>query len=181
MWPGSPGEKEALCNEALPKSVYFEAAQFRAVRPFSKGYARVFKVSPARLKNILCMSAVAVLSLESWTGVVPVLLPWGQPTISGIGVGSAGIAVPFFIYILAMFFLVVPIWMENFKSDMSQQQQASGAGELNPLETGDYASSKKTASSRYEEDAPENMQSVFGFIQTSERQPAPLGYAYYRQ
>ena len=59
----------------------------------------------------------AVLNLNVWNGVIPVLLPWGQPTISSIGVASAGVAVPFFIYAVAMFMTVVPIWMQNFESD----------------------------------------------------------------
>ena len=59
----------------------------------------------------------AIINLSSWNGVVPVLLPLGQPTISAIGVASAGVAVPFFLYVVAMFMLVLPIWMQNFDSD----------------------------------------------------------------
>jgi hypothetical protein len=65
----------------------------------------------------------AVLNLNTWNGVIPVLLPWGQPTISSIGVASAGVAVPFLIYVIAMFMTIVPIWMHNFEQD---KQSASG-------------------------------------------------------
>ena len=67
-----------------------------------------------------------MLNLNTWTGVVPVLLPWGEPTISPIGVASAGVAVPFFIYIIAMFVIIVPVWMNNFESDKQQQKQLGG-------------------------------------------------------
>lgn len=68
------------------------------------------------------MSATAaVLNLSSWTGVVPVILPWGEPTLSSVGVASAGVAVPFFCYVVAMFMVIVPIWMNNFDSDKQAQ------------------------------------------------------------
>ena len=62
-------------------------------------------------------SSGTVLVLQQWTGIVPVLLPLGQPTISSIGVASAGIALPFFFFIVAMFSMLIPIWMKNFESD----------------------------------------------------------------
>ncbi len=64
---------------------------------------------------------MSVLILDAWTGVVPVLLPVGQPTISSIGVASVGIALPFFFFILAMFATIVPIWIKNHDSDTSKE------------------------------------------------------------
>ena len=58
-----------------------------------------------------------MIQLSQWTGLVPVILPAGQPTLSTIGVASAGVALPFFFYIVAMFMLLVPIWMDNAESD----------------------------------------------------------------
>lgn len=75
--------------------------------------SRIFKQGPL----LLLQHMTSVLSLDTWTGVVPVLLPLGQPTISSIGVASAGIAVPFFFYILAMFVMIIPIWMKNHEED----------------------------------------------------------------
>lgn len=62
------------------------------------------------------------LNMSTWNGVIPVLLPWGQPTIAPIGVASAGVAVPFVLYVIAMFIVIVPIWMRNFEED----KQAGG-------------------------------------------------------
>ena len=66
--------------------------------------------------------SVVVVSLSAWTGVVPVVLPWGEPTIASVGVASAGVAVPFFLYVVAMFMVVVPMWMGNFESDKQAQR-----------------------------------------------------------
>jgi len=65
-------------------------------------------------------SPAGVLALNNWNAVVPVLLPLGEHTISSIGVASAAITVPFFFYILAMFSILVPIWMDNHKSDTAR-------------------------------------------------------------
>jgi hypothetical protein len=78
------------------------------------------------------MATASVVNLSLWTGVVPVVLPWGEPTISSVGVASAGVAVPFVFYVIAMFMLIVPIWMNNFDSDKElqhteQQQQQQHA------------------------------------------------------
>jgi len=62
------------------------------------------------------MAALA-LNMSTWNGVIPVLLPWGQPTIAPIGVASAGVAVPFVLYVIAMFVIIIPIWMRNFEED----------------------------------------------------------------
>ena len=66
---------------------------------------------------------MSVLNLNAWSGVIPVVLPWAQPTISPIGAASLGVALPFFAYVIAMFMLVVPIWMQNFESDSKPQEQ----------------------------------------------------------
>lgn len=58
-----------------------------------------------------------VLSLNQWDGVVPVILPVGPQTIASIGSASAGVAVPFFFFLVAMYYILVPIWMSNFHSD----------------------------------------------------------------
>lgn len=58
-----------------------------------------------------------ILSLNQWDGVVPVILPLGPQTISSIGSASAGVAVPFFFFLVAMYYILVPIWMSNFHSD----------------------------------------------------------------
>jgi hypothetical protein len=63
------------------------------------------------------MASVASLNISTWNGVIPVLLPWGQPTIAPIGVASAGVAVPFVLYVIAMFVIIIPIWMRNFEDD----------------------------------------------------------------
>ena len=68
---------------------------------------------------------MTTLNLETWNGVIPVILPWAKPTISSIGAASAGVAVPFFLYIIAMFYLIVPMWIENFESDRKRNQQES--------------------------------------------------------
>ena len=59
----------------------------------------------------------SVVNLNTWTGVVPVVLPWGEPTITSVGIASAGVAVPFFCYVIAMFMVIIPIWMNNFEDD----------------------------------------------------------------
>ena len=64
-----------------------------------------------------------MLNLSLWNGVIPVLLPLGQPTIAPIAVASAGVAVPFLLYVLGMFMLIVPIWMHNFENDKKAQGQ----------------------------------------------------------
>ncbi len=69
------------------------------------------------------------LNLNTWTGVVPVLLPWGEPTLSTVGVASTGVAVPFFCYVVAMFMVIVPIWMNNFESDKREMIQQGGLAE----------------------------------------------------
>lgn len=58
-----------------------------------------------------------VLSLNQWNGIVPVILPVGPQTISCIGTASAGVAVPFFLFLVAMYYILIPIWMSNFHSD----------------------------------------------------------------
>lgn len=63
------------------------------------------------------MATVGIIDLATWTGIVPVLLPWGEPTLSTINVASAGVSVPFSLYIIAMFMIIVPVWMQNFASD----------------------------------------------------------------
>ncbi len=57
------------------------------------------------------------LALGQWGGITPVILPVGPQTLPCIGVASAGIAVPFFLFLVAMFYLLVPIWLHNFHSD----------------------------------------------------------------
>jgi hypothetical protein len=32
-------------------------------------------------------------------------------------VASAGVAVPFVLYVIAMFVIIIPIWMRNFEDD----------------------------------------------------------------
>jgi len=66
-----------------------------------------------------------MVNLSTWTGVVPVVLPWGEPTITAVGIASSGVAVPFFCYVIAMFMVIVPIWMNNFESDKQQQDDNS--------------------------------------------------------
>ncbi len=56
-------------------------------------------------------------SLNDWSGVTPVILPFEPRTLSCIGIASAGVAVPFFLFLVAMFYLLVPIWLQNFHSD----------------------------------------------------------------
>lgn len=73
------------------------------------------------------MAAAMGLNLSTWTGVVPVVLPWGEPTLSVVGVASAGVALPFFFYVVAMFMLIVPIWMNNFESDQQRGGSSSSS------------------------------------------------------
>lgn len=56
-------------------------------------------------------------NLNDWSGVTPVILPFEPRTLSCIGIASAGVAVPFFLFLVAMFYLLVPIWLQNFHSD----------------------------------------------------------------
>ena len=71
------------------------------------------------------------LNLTSWNAVVPVILPMGQPTISSIGIASVGVALPVFFYILAMFGLIFPFWMQNFKDDKETFSKSSTGTQLN--------------------------------------------------
>lgn len=59
-------------------------------------------------------------ALNDWDGVTPVILPIGPQTISCIGIASAGVATPFFLFLIAlMYYLLVPIWLDNYHSDSS--------------------------------------------------------------
>ena len=82
------------------------------------------------------MAAVTGLNLSTWTGVVPVVLPWGEPTLSVVGVASAGVALPFFFYVVAMFMLIVPIWMNNFESDQSRGGSGSSSSSKSVMMVG---------------------------------------------
>ena len=62
------------------------------------------------------------LSLIQWDGIIPVILPVGPQTVSCISVASAGVAVPFFFFLVALFYLLIPIWLNNFHSDASLHQ-----------------------------------------------------------
>jgi hypothetical protein len=57
------------------------------------------------------------LSLNQWDGIIPVILPVGPQTVSCIGVASAGVAVPFFFFVVALFYLLIPVWLNNFHAD----------------------------------------------------------------
>ena len=68
-----------------------------------------------------------VLYLDQWEGVTPVLLPVGSLTLSCINDAIIGVSVPFFIFLVSMFYLLMPIWLDNFHSDKAlNQQQTSG-------------------------------------------------------
>lgn len=57
------------------------------------------------------------LLLNQWNGITPVILPVGPQTLPCIGLATAGVAVPFFLFLIAMFYLLVPLWLQNFHSD----------------------------------------------------------------
>jgi hypothetical protein len=65
-------------------------------------------------------------SLNDWSGVTPVILPFEPRTLSCIGIASAGVAVPFFLFLVAMFYLLVPIWLQNFHSDKYDSNEGGG-------------------------------------------------------
>jgi hypothetical protein len=72
------------------------------------------------------------LSLNQWDGIIPVILPVGPQTVSCIGVASAGVAVPFFFFLVGMFYLLLPIWLNNFHSDTSLHQNDPRGLEFGP-------------------------------------------------
>ncbi len=78
----------------------------------------------------------SVLYLEQWEGITPVLLPMGPLTLSCINVAIIGVAVPFFIFLVSMFYLLMPIWLDNFHSDKALHQ----SGEVLPTKNSDMAS-----------------------------------------
>jgi hypothetical protein len=49
----------------------------------------------------------------------------GQPTLGQVGMASLGVALPFFFYILAMFALVIPMWLQNFQNDSAESKGGS--------------------------------------------------------
>ena len=76
------------------------------------------------------------LYLDQWEGITPVLLPVHALTLSCISVATVGVAVPFFVFLLAMFYLLVPIWMENFHSDKALHNIENGNAGLSQAANG---------------------------------------------
>ena len=67
------------------------------------------------------------LSLEQWEGITPVVLPLHSITLSCINLATVGVSIPFFLFLISMFNLLVPIWLENFKSDKLLHENATPA------------------------------------------------------
>ncbi len=65
------------------------------------------------------------LSLEQWEGITPVVLPLHSITLSCINLATVGVSIPFFLFLISMFNLLVPIWLENFKSDKLLHENAT--------------------------------------------------------
>ncbi len=74
-------------------------------------------ISLAAIRSTAAQSPYPQLFLGQWHGITPVILPVGPQTLPCIGVASAGVAVPFFLFLIAMFYLLVPLWLHNFHSD----------------------------------------------------------------
>lgn len=68
------------------------------------------------------MSVYPNLVLSQWNGVTPVILPIGPQTLSCIAAATSGVAVPFFLFLVAMFYLLIPIWLQNSHSDQPKTQ-----------------------------------------------------------
>ncbi len=71
------------------------------------------------------MSLYPQLTLNEWTGVTPVILPIGPQTLSCISIASAGVAVPFSLFLVALFYLLIPIWLQNFHNDKCSNDPGS--------------------------------------------------------
>ncbi len=71
------------------------------------------------------MSLYPQLTLNEWTGVTPVILPIGPQTLSCISIASAGVAVPFSLFLVAFFYLLIPIWLQNFHNDKCSNDPGS--------------------------------------------------------
>ena len=81
------------------------------------------------------------LYLEQWEGITPVVLPLHSITLSCINIATVGVSLPFFFFLLSMFYLLVPIWLENFKSDKTLHDNATplkteGGGMVGMIATG---------------------------------------------
>jgi hypothetical protein len=85
-------------------------------------------------------------SLNDWSGVTPVILPFEPRTLSCIGIASAGVAVPFFLFLVAMFYLLVPIWLQNFHSD--KYASSNDVNTNNSSENSSYNNNAQSQSER---------------------------------
>ena len=74
------------------------------------------------------MASTDYLNLNSWDGLIPVLLPVGQRTMPGIGAASVGVAVPFVLFVVAFLEYAHRLMMKNFAGDLQMHAaQASSA------------------------------------------------------
>ena len=83
----------------------------------------------------MSMSLYPQLTLNDWTGVTPVILPIGPQTLSCIGIASAGVAVPFSLFLVALFYLLIPIWLQNFHNDKCSNSSGCSEQSVNVLMT----------------------------------------------
>jgi hypothetical protein len=67
------------------------------------------------------------LVLSQWNGVTPVILPIGPQTLSCIGSATTGVAVPFFLFLVAMFYLLIPIWLYNSQNNQPKPHDYEAA------------------------------------------------------
>ncbi len=97
------------------------------------------------------------LYLEQWEGITPVVLPLHSITLSCINIATVGVSLPFFFFLLSMFYLLVPIWLENFKSDKTLHENAA-----TPSKTEGGEMLGMIASGRATKMPPSDYQSMYG-------------------